>query len=164
MLPERNKLLFFIVLRISHENLNIDTRDINDILYFMTLLEGLILKKNTVFVIGAGASKEVHIPIGSELKEKIVQLLNIQYDFDKRISGDPVIEHALYEHAKGKDGRPGDINPYLHEAWHIRDALTQAISIDNFIDTHKNNDKLALCGKLAIVRSILQSEQDSLLF
>jgi hypothetical protein len=66
--------------------------------------------------------------------------------------------------SRGSDGRSGDINPYLHEARHIRDALPQAISIDNFIDAHRDNDKISLCGKLAIVRSILDAEKRSLLY
>ena len=32
---------------------------------------------------------------------------------------------------------------------------------DHFIDSHKENEKIELCGKLAIVRSILQAEQSS---
>lgn len=34
----------------------------------------------------------------------------------------------------------------------------------NFIDKHKGNDKIALCGKLAIVRSILHAEKNSKLY
>ncbi|MCP4703700.1 MAG: hypothetical protein GY865_03740, partial [candidate division Zixibacteria bacterium] len=48
--------------------------------------------------------------------------------------------------------------------WHIRDALPQAISIDNFIDSQRGNEKIAICGKLAIVRSILEAEKNSILF
>lgn len=122
------------------------------------------MKKNTVFVIGAGTGKEVNLPTGYELKGKISQLLDIRFDFDRQISGDRIIVNALREYVRDKDGRAGDINPYLQEAWHIRKALPQAISIDNFIDAHKDNDKIALCGKLAIVRSILQSEGASLIY
>ena len=35
------------------------------------------------------------------------------------------------------------------------------MSIDNFIDAHKGNKEVELCGKLAIVRSILQAEKSS---
>ncbi len=78
--------------------------------------------------------------------------------------GDYLIASALKDHVRQPDGRPGNLNPYLHEAWHIRDALPQAISIDHFIDAHRDNDKIALCGKLAIVRSILDDENSSLLY
>ncbi|WP_339618058.1 hypothetical protein [uncultured Gilvimarinus sp.] len=39
-----------------------------------------------------------------------------------------------------------------------------AISIDNFIDTERENTELALCGKLAIIRSILDAEKRSSLY
>jgi hypothetical protein len=39
-----------------------------------------------------------------------------------------------------------------------------AISIDNFIDTEKGNDRLALCAKLAIIKSILEAKRKSLLY
>jgi len=42
--------------------------------------------------------------------------------------------------------------------------MPQAISIDNFIDTHQGDAKIELCGKLAIVKSILDAERKSLLF
>lgn len=117
----------------------------------------------TVFVIGAGASQEVNLPTGYDLKSKISKLLDIRFDH-QQISGDYVITGALHEFLKDPSGRRGDINPYLHEAWHIRDALPLAISIDNFIDNQRENEKIALCGKLAIARSILEAEQKSKLF
>lgn len=117
----------------------------------------------TVFVIGAGASKEVDLPTGYELKGIISKLLDIRFDH-KQISGDYVITDSLRELVKDPSGKRGDINPYLHEAWHIRDALPLAISIDNFIDTQRKNEKIALCGKLAIARSILEAEKKSKLF
>ncbi|MCP4585501.1 hypothetical protein, partial [Pseudoalteromonas sp.] len=118
---------------------------------------------NTVFVIGAGASKEANLPTGRELKDKISRLLDIRFDYRQQKHGDYLVVNALRELVKGEDGRSDDINPYIHEAWHIRDALPQAISIDNFIDSQRGNEKIAICGKLAIVRSILEAEKNSIL-
>lgn len=123
------------------------------------------MDRKTVFVIGAGASKEANLPTGLELKSKIAQLLDIRFpDGYNQNSGDLAITEAFQLQVKGKDGLRGDINPYLHEARHIRDAMPQAISIDNFIDTHRENQKIALCGKLAVVQSILDAENKSLLY
>jgi len=124
------------------------------------------MSENTVFIIGAGASKEAKLRTGLELKGHIAQLLDIRYGpfGDKQEHGDYLIASALFEHVRQPNGRRGDINPYLHEAWHIRDALPQAISIDHFIDAHRDNNKIALCGKLAIVRAILDDEKNSLLY
>ncbi len=119
---------------------------------------------DTVFIIGAGASKEVNLPTGYELKRIIADLLDLRWDIHKMVSGDHLIAYALREHVKTPEGNRGDINPYVHEAWHIRDALPQALSIDNFIDSQRGNESLALCGKLAIVRSILKAESNSSLY
>lgn len=115
-----------------------------------------------VFVVGAGASKEVKLPTGTELKDIISDLLDIRFKFDEQEAGDYVITSSLRKHVKSI--WENDINPYLHEAWHIRDALPQAISIDNFLDAHGDNTKLELCWKLAIAKSILAAEKNSLLY
>ncbi|UCD08562.1 MAG: hypothetical protein JSU79_09400 [Dehalococcoidales bacterium] len=119
----------------------------------------------TVFILGSGASQEARLSTGVELKNKIAQLLDIRFeDLTRQISGDQVIGKAFSEYLRQQGEGQIDINPYLHEAWHIRDALPLAISIDQFIDTQRNNEKIAFCAKLAIVRSILMDERDSLLY
>ena len=110
---------------------------------------------NTVFVIGAGASKEANLPTGNELKSKIATLLGMVQK-----GGEDIVEALRISTLN--DGS-ADIKPYLEAARHIKDALPLAISIDNFIDAHRNNNKIALCGKLAITLSILDAERRSLL-
>ena len=122
------------------------------------------MERKTVFVIGAGASSEVNLPTGPQLKEKIAQLLDIRFDWNKQISGDSAITDALRELTKNSNHQNDELNSYLHEAQHIGDALQLALSIDNFIDQHRDNEKIALCGKLAIVKSILEVEWHSLLY
>lgn len=117
-------------------------------------------RKSLVFVVGAGASYEVKLPLGSELKKHIAELLDIRYDF-KRISGDSLINQAFL--LLVRDGQRDSISPYLNASWRIRDAMPQAISIDNFVDAHRSDPLIAQCGKLAIVRSILLAESKSLL-
>lgn len=121
------------------------------------------MERKTIYVIGAGASNEAGLPTGNELKSIISSLLDIQFDWDKQKSGDRQITEALKHYVRKSGGNNDDLNEYFKEAWHIKDALPQAISIDNFIDAHKGNERLALCGKLSIVRSILNSEKSSLL-
>jgi len=55
------------------------------------------MTQNTVFVIGAGASKEAGLPTGYELKSKISKLLDIRFDQfgSKQKSGDYQIMAAL---------------------------------------------------------------------
>lgn len=57
--------------------------------------------KNTVFVIGAGASKEANLPTGYELKNIISDLLDMRFDWDKQTSGDNLIKEAI-ENKRGR--------------------------------------------------------------
>ncbi|MFH1819046.1 MAG: hypothetical protein ABIK08_13030 [Pseudomonadota bacterium] len=121
-----------------------------------------MFNKKTVMVIGAGASNEAGLPTGHELKSKITSLLDFQFDFGQIKKGDSSINEALRIHLKNSDR--DELARYARAAWHVRDAMPQAISIDNFIDAHGGDKKIELCGKLAIVRSILQAERHSLLY
>ena len=111
-------------------------------------------QKKTVIVVGAGASHEAGLPTSAELKRSIARDIDIKFRGLKQTSGDRIIAASLQFHFH-------DINPHLHACWKMRDALPQAMSIDHFIDSHQENENIELCGKLAIVRSILQAEQSS---
>lgn len=124
-----------------------------------------MFQSKTLIIVGAGASKEARLPTGNELTATIADKVDIKFrDFNEQFSGDHGITAALRSHTRDVDKRPGGINPYLHACWRIRDAMPQAISIDSFIDDHQGDEKIELCGKLAIVQSILEAEQKSLLF
>ena len=124
-----------------------------------------MLNSKITFVVGAGASNEAGLPTGRELTATIAKMIDIKYDdFNKLSSGDRVIAQALREHVRGEDGGDGDLYCYQQAGWFIRDAMPQASSIDSFIEAHQDNEKVKLCGKLAIVQSILVAEQKSLLF
>jgi len=118
--------------------------------------------KKTLFIVGAGASTEANLPDGYKLKQEIADLLNIRFNGYTQESGDYDVCEAIRIHCREKGENA--INPYFHAARHICEAMPQAISIDNFIDTHSNNNKIELCGKLAIVRAILEAEKQSLLY
>ncbi len=123
-----------------------------------------MFQSKTLFVVGAGASKEARLPTGNELTATIANKVDIQFgEFTKQLRGSFEIARALTLHVKDVDGQPGDVNDYFAACWHIRDAMPQASSIDDFID-HQGDDKVELCGKLAIVHSILEAERNSLLF
>lgn len=119
----------------------------------------------TVFIVGAGASEEVKMPLGYDLKKLIAKALDIQPyrgNYVPSHNGDDCIYHALLLHGNGKET---DLLGSLRDACsRIRDAMPLVISIDNFFDQHRDNQHIALCGKLAIVRTILQAERGSSLF
>ncbi len=120
-------------------------------------------RKEFVLVLGAGASKEAQLPTGTELKQEIAKVSDIRFkDGFTRSSGDALVETALRRIAKKLSSR-ADIKPLLHVCWRICNAMPLAISIDNFIDTHRADEQVAICGKVAIARCILTAENHSLL-
>lgn len=123
-----------------------------------------MIRKKTVIVVGAGASKEANLPTGYELKKEIAKLLDIRFEHGfNLISGDDQIYAALRAYLRNNNSRE-NINNYLHASRAISNAMPQAISIDNFIDAHSEDKKIELCGKLGIVRAILEAERKSLLY
>ncbi len=104
--------------------------------------------QKTVFIIGAGASNEVGLPIGSDLKGKIISALN----------PNPSSENNLIKQSLSR-------NTDAYRAFRdICSGLPLASSIDNYLDVHNDDSTIVLCGKLAIVRTILQAERHSDLF
>jgi len=57
----------------------------------------------------------------------------------------------------------GKAAQFLTSASVIRQAMTLAYSIDNFLDAHQYKEELIKLGKLAIIRTILQYEKNSAL-
>lgn len=126
-----------------------------------------MFRSKTVFVLGAGSSAEVDMPVGETLKDKISDKLNIEYTqaiFGKLISGDRGIARAFLRHSKDQNNGYEDNSRYVEKAQSMRRALPHAISIDNLLDAHRGDEIAELCGKLGIFQSILESERNSRLF
>jgi hypothetical protein len=119
----------------------------------------------SVFILGAGASYEVGLPVGAGLKKEIANILDIWFDdYGSQLSrGDAVVMDAFRQIAAQLDSRR-DPNPLIHAGRAIRDAMPQALSIDNFLDAHAGVQHMEIAGKLAITRAILEAERRSRLF
>lgn len=101
--------------------------------------------------------------MGEELKGIIAEKVRIQFKNGyEQSAGDFTISDALRKivAATGKN----DINPYLHAGWSIADGMPQAPSIDNYLNTHSDDEKVVLMGKLGIAMSILHAEKGSKIF
>lgn len=122
--------------------------------------------KNMVLIVGAGASSEFELPTGDKLKRNIANLLDIRFqDGLHQSSGDPCILGAIEAFVKNNANQSRlEMELYLQAAHQICLAMPMALSIDHFLDAHQGNRQIELCGKLAIVRSILSAEKQSLLF
>lgn len=118
-----------------------------------------MFRSKTTFIVGAGASCEADLPSGERLKTLIGAALDIKFDIGRQQTGDYQIVAAL---RKATAATGGNINPHLHKAWLIRDVVpVGALSIDNFLDAHRGDSELELCGKLGIVKCILDAEGGS---
>jgi hypothetical protein len=122
--------------------------------------------KKLLAVVGAGASSELGLPIGSQLKANISRLLRIEFDDwgSKLERGDRTICDALRSHATEIYNGQRVINPFLPDLHHISDAMPQAISIDHFINDQRRRGNIEVCGKLGISRAILLAEKSSSLY
>lgn len=116
----------------------------------------------TPLVIGAGASQEVGLPTGKQLTETIASKLNIKFEFYKQTSGDHQIVQAL-QHQMRASGGSENIDRYIWASGRICSAMPQAASIDRFIDDHRGDKEIEVCGKLAITQAILEAEKGSLM-
>lgn len=118
-----------------------------------------MFKSKTVFVLGAGASSEIDLPLGFQLACLIRKKLDIRLENGRRIPGG---DWDLY----GRISRefPNDANDYRLAALGIRDGIVLANSIDDFLDRHSANERMVRYGKMAIVASVLEAERKSRLF
>lgn len=120
-----------------------------------------MIRTPTVFVVGAGASRELEFPSGATLLEEIATALDIQFDHRDRRSGDTTIYAALRELAR--QSSQADANAHLHACWRIRDAAHLGLSIDNVINQLDEDPLVPVCGKIGIARRLLVAERQSIL-
>ena len=110
-------------------------------------------KSKTVYIIGAGASFEIGMPTGEGLKDIIKEKLNFKFDdFGRRQnSGSRNIYDALQEYSNPNSSREtnAEFNEHIRACLHVRDAMNQALSIDNFVD-NLNDERVTRVSKLAI--------------
>lgn len=109
----------------------------------------------TVFIIGAGAGDDIKMPVGSELSRRIASKLDFRFGADIR-HGDQTILAALGRIAKEQGER---INHWIAAGQTVAKVIGYTRSIDAYINTHKDNQKLKDCAKLAIAQTILQAEE-----
>jgi hypothetical protein len=120
-----------------------------------------VRKSRTVLVVGAGASRELGLPTGYELKKHIRELFDIRFKFGTFEAGDSRFVETVIQHAREHGEDP---NVYFLAGRRIRDSIDLAPSIDNFIDAHRNFPFISKMGKLGIFYSLMKAERSSLLY
>jgi hypothetical protein len=118
-----------------------------------------MFKRRTLFVVGAGASKELNMPVGTELAKAIQNKLNVKLDFGSISSaGDMAFVREL-KHAYQQ--QPGD---WFAAGRLIHNGILLTHSIDEFLEIHQENELVKSIGKAAIAKCILEAERNSSLF
>jgi hypothetical protein len=119
-----------------------------------------MFNRQTIFIVGAGASAEVDFPIGTQLARQICAKMDIRFE-----RGDQQIgtgDYDLFFHITRSRPREGD--QFQSAAWRICEGLPFAQSIDDFLDQHRTDGYVNLYGKAAIVQAVLEAERNSRLF
>jgi hypothetical protein len=117
----------------------------------------------TVFIIGAGAGTEIDMPVGSVLSAEIAKKLNIKHKNhgQELQSGEPQLMEMLRQIARSKDE--------LYEDWRragvdVAQGIAYTRSIDAYLNAHRDDEKIKVCGKLAIAQIILDHQRKCALY
>lgn len=124
-----------------------------------------MLQSRTLFIVGAGASREFGLPTGVELMPKISQALSFSVTSFGRLDGDKVTLQAIDGYLRKNELNSSDIVSEIERLSSVlRSGLIQAISIDNYLDAHQSNQLINIIGKIGITRCILDAEQRSSIY
>ncbi|MBP0578994.1 hypothetical protein J8I29_06735 [Labrys sp. LIt4] len=121
-----------------------------------------MIRKNTLFIVGAGASVDFGLPMGSELKSRIADAVNLRYNHFDLVGGSSTISESILH--IDRTNRSGDANRLAASGRIIHTAMPQSLSIDNYLEAHQSDNNIVLMGKLGIAHSILKSENNSSIF
>lgn len=112
-----------------------------------------------VFVVGAGASFEYKLPLGSELKDRIATAVRFRFERGyAQVAGDRDLLAHIRRHVKNDDNRSID---YTRAANALASAIPAFVSIDEALHFVSNNAEAVEVGKIAIIDQILQAERKS---
>ena len=114
---------------------------------------------NTVFIVGAGASAEFNLPVGSTLMDQIKQNSKFRFEYGEIKEGVREIFQVLTSRFK----EPAEVNARLDAMAEINRSIDLAGSIDEFINRHYDDQMIAEAGKLQIAHAISKAERQSLL-
>ena len=112
--------------------------------------------RNTAVILGAGASHECGLPLGSELKRQIAADLKLKFGAHSTLgSGDA----RLLELLQQKFGN--NLSAYLKAANTLASSVALFPSIDEVLHYFSDDAAVVHLGKLAIVLEILRGERKS---
>ncbi|MCD2325317.1 hypothetical protein LQ953_14945 [Sphingomonas sp. IC-56] len=120
-----------------------------------------MFKQPTTFVIGAGASCELGLPSGNELKEQIASLLRTTDANAYGFESPALLPHLQSAYKLQSLGDVSQVRSLQGAARKIAKGLPLALSIDNFLHAHQGDVHVERLGKTAIAACILRAEKGS---
>ena len=118
-----------------------------------------MFRDKTTFIVGAGASSEAGLPLGSALLRIVAQKLNFDFDTIGHIeSGDRLLWEAFQKVYRNEINAMDRI---ISAGRAIARAASVSVSIDRLIDSFNEDPYVAMCGKAAITQTIQQKESSS---
>ena len=119
-----------------------------------------MFKPNTVLIVGAGASAEVGLPIGTGLVDYIASLVTIERN---ELTG-TLPQHKPFVRDLMNYAGSEKVPHYLRAARKMINGMRSAESIDRYIDREADDDFIRTLGKAAIVEAIAFRERKSKLY
>ena len=114
-----------------------------------------MIKRKTLFIVGAGASIDLDFPSGAALVSSISQKLNFEVDAFSKVQGDLRLWNAINMLCQENSGNNDD---YFRASREISSGIGLTDSIDRFVDAHSHDPIFAGIAKLAIAFFILNAE------
>jgi hypothetical protein len=111
-----------------------------------------MFSQSTVFVIGAGASYEFGMPLGSDLKGRVAVALTTDFD---QIRARMLVDNRWPEDKINKHAECGAL---------LARVVGKFASIDEALHFHSGNRELIDIGKIAIANEIVKAERSSALY
>jgi hypothetical protein len=129
-----------------------------------------MIKNKSVFIVGAGASKDLGLPTGKELKTSIRDLLKrTRHGGGTSLSITPP-KSAVFDALQSDPRFRGDseslgqlLDLIASNMGDNSTSVGSATSIDAFLDNHRNDDRVVKIGKLAIADAIAVAEAKCIL-
>jgi hypothetical protein len=113
----------------------------------------------TVFVIGAGASAEYRLPLGSALRDRIASAVNYRYKEDGLLqNGDETLLNAINRQFNSEKTT---VDSYIAAGRDLAASMSMHASIDEALQYWSNKPEAVQLGKIAIANEILGAESHS---
>lgn len=119
-----------------------------------------MLRAQTLFVVGAGASGEVDMPIGrgfaTRIANKVNYIVPVEPGSQHRCEIMPILNVL-----RGREGNGRNLDPQIRACQAVSRSMPLSTSIDDFPESRRDDQLIQKIGKIGIVSTILDAEHGS---